>query len=94
MGFSGSDDEVHLNGEVFACWGGRVAGARRFFVKAYDDGGKFGGMKNSRRSSLLKGQHCSGFTIEKNLTVRQRSSNIRGLGTTRSIPPYRKQSNS
>ena len=94
MGFSGSDDEVHLNGEVVACWGGRVAGARRFFVKAYDDGGKFGGIKNSRRSSLLKGQHYSEFTIGKNLTVRQRSSRTRDLGTTRSIPPYRKRSTS
>ena len=35
-----------------------MAGARRFFVKVYNDGGKFGGMKNSSRPSLLEDQHC------------------------------------
>ena len=94
MGFSGSDDEVHFNGEGVACWGGRVAGARRFFVKAYDDGDKFGGIKNSSRSSLLKDQRCYEFIIGENLTVRRRSSRTRGLGTTKSIPPYRKRSTS
>lgn len=59
-GFSGSDDEVHFNGEGVAGWGGSEAGARRFFVKVYDDGGKFGGIKNSSRSSLLEDQQrCS-----------------------------------
>ena len=92
MGFSGSDDEVHFNGEGVAGWGGRVAGARRFFVKACNDEGKFGGIKNSSRSSLLKDQRCCEFTIGGNLTVRQRSRRIRDLGTTKPIPPYRKQS--
>lgn len=58
MGFSGSDDEVHLSDEGAAGWDGSAAGARRFFVKVYNDGGKFGGIKNSSRSSLLKDQHC------------------------------------
>jgi hypothetical protein len=58
MGFSGSDDEVHFNDEGVAGWGGSVAGARRFFVKVYNDGGKFGGIKNSSRSSLQKHQRC------------------------------------
>ena len=55
-GFSGSDDEVHFNGEGVAGWGGSAAGARRFFVKVCNDGGKFGGIKNSSRSSLLDDQ--------------------------------------
>ena len=94
MGFSGSDDEVHFNGEGVAGWGGRVAGARRFFVKAYDDGDKFGGIKHSRRPSLLKDERYYGFIIGKSLTIRQQSSRSRGLGTTKSIPPYRKRSTS
>lgn len=47
-----------------------MAGARRFFVKVYNDGGRFGGIKNSSRSSLQKDQRCcrvsSGDALQPN----------------------------
>ena len=93
-GFSGSDDEVHFNSEGVASWGGSVEGARRFFVKVYNDGGRFGGIKNSSRSSLLRISAAAGFITGKNLTVRQRRSRPRGSGTTKLILPFQKRSTS
>ena len=77
-GFSGSDGEVHFNDEGVAGWGGSVAGARRFFVKVYNDGGKFGGIKNSSRSSLLKRSALpSGLSSGR---ISQSDSEVTGLG--------------